>query len=771
MKDAGLSHSPASARQFPATDEQLSAELRKWTGATPAPQPVGELLDRHWEAAFAYARLCTNGSQAAGMLTTAAFTRLLGETLRQNGPTTAWRPHLLATVRRIAAEWDGDSRRDMLHPGLLAETADGERLATRLQPPCHRRLLSGAFQRLPESARGLLWRAEVEAEPLAAALPGHEEDDARADLDRARERLRMECLQLHRELAPDEECRRYVRLLDVTCRRGGVDIDPDLRTHLEGCGHCRNGADQLDQFNRGLGIALAEAVLGWGARDYVLHRVGALAGPEPAQHPFDEPGTDPDGPAAAHPQDTTGEAFPGPAAGGPLGPEALAAQLFPEPADGAGSVAGGAFPGAAGRAGGVPADGFPGAAGHLAGVATEAYPAGGAGGGPAERIAGESFTDPVGGAAPAPGDFPGPPVRTTPETLPPVPRTAPRAATGTAAHPAPDTTVSRSPSRSAARRSAQKAARRAGRRRNLTVGILTVGGLIVLPLGLWAAAGSGDGTPPAGDGLPAETPESGTSTSSGDPSWAGAGDAVDGALRGRMHNVSSDLCVGLVGGKAVEGAEAELTACSSAPAQQWTYETDGLLRSVADPALCLNSRLGYSVRLAPCGDASGPDAKDVRYDFTLQGALVPRWGQNLALAPAATDGSGALVVKNRVDDDTQRWAIETSRPDLQMEAVRWEADASSPAPSPTPKRGTAPSRAPAPTPAPRAATTPPPPRPAPSAPYPAGAPCYGSSCPTDDHNGRPGYGDGYGGYGYGGYGGYGGGSGYGSYGGHGGGGR
>ncbi|MFD5761092.1 hypothetical protein ACFWIZ_39450, partial [Streptomyces sp. NPDC127044] len=71
---------------FEVSDERLAADLKKSSGNTPAHHPVGELLDRHWEAVFAYARLCTNGVRPAGMLTTAAFTRLFGESLRQTGP-------------------------------------------------------------------------------------------------------------------------------------------------------------------------------------------------------------------------------------------------------------------------------------------------------------------------------------------------------------------------------------------------------------------------------------------------------------------------------------------------------------------------------------------------------------------------------------------------------------------------------------------------------------------------------------------------------------
>ncbi|MEV5104468.1 hydrolase, partial [Streptomyces massasporeus] len=330
MKDAGPSNSPAPARRFGATDEQLSAELRKWTGATPALHPVGELLDRHWEAAFAYARLCTDGPRSAGMLTTAAFTRLFGETLRQNGPTSAWRPHLLLTVRRIAAEWAGDHRLDTLHPDLLAGTGDGDRPASRLLPSPRRRLLSGAFQRLPQSARCLLWHVEVEAEPLLspAGLLGLDEEGARVELGRARDRLREESLQLHRELAPDEECRRYLRLLDVTYRRGGVDIDPDLRAHIEGCGHCSAAAEQLDQFNHDLGVALSEAVLGWGGRGYAerrAHEAGQSAGGGRHAGKPERPGSAAGAAAAVMPAGAARELFPDPVA--------LAREVFPDPVD------------------------------------------------------------------------------------------------------------------------------------------------------------------------------------------------------------------------------------------------------------------------------------------------------------------------------------------------------------------------------------------------------------------------------------------------------
>jgi len=583
VNDAGRSDSAPTGRRFEVPDERLSAELRKWTGTSPALHPVGELLDRHWEAAFAYARLCTDGPRAAGMLTTAAFTRLFGESIRQSGPSAAWRPHLLVTVRRIAAEWDGDGRQELLHPALRTNPATGERASARLLPPPGRRLLSRAFQRLPQSARAVLWHIEVEAEPLAvpAALLGQDEEETRVELGRARERLREECLQAHRELAPETECRRYLRMLDVTFRRGGVHVDPDLRRHLAGCRHCRQTADQLAQFSPGLGLALAEAVLGWGARAYLEARAtlpDAATAPDP-------------GPALVPPG---GEAFaPAPAA---------------------------AFRGAA-----------------------PATPAGAPPSGPS-------------------------------------------------------------------RRSAHRAARRA-RRRDLALAAAAVSGLVVLPLVLWSVLSSGDDPAPAPGATPSRTP--GKGSADGGSSWAGSSGTSQGALRGRLHNLASGLCVDVVGDKAVKGAETELTACSSAPVQQWQYETDGLLRNASAPDLCLDSHLGYSVRLAPCS-ATAKAAKDIRYDFTLQGALVPRSNQDLALAPAATDGSGALVLKTRTATSVQRWSVDTASPDLEMQIVNWDID-STPAPSPSAKVTPRAAKPPSPSPTPTAAgsTAPPPDSPSP----------------------------------------------------------
>ncbi|MFJ8630565.1 ricin-type beta-trefoil lectin domain protein [Streptomyces sp. NPDC093568] len=693
MHDAGLSNSPSDARIFDVTDAQLSAELKKWTGVSPALHPVGELLDRHWEAGFAYARLCTADARSAGMLTTAAFTRLFGETLRQTGPTAAWRPQLLLTVRRIAAEWDTDRRRELLHPELRSETEGADRVAARLLPPADRRLLSGAFQRLPQSARCLLWHTEVEAEPLSvpAGLLGLDEESARLELGRACDRLREECLQVHRELAPEQECRQYLRMLDVTYRRGGVDVDPDLRGHLNRCAHCSDTACQLAFFNEGLGVALAEAVLGWGARDYLVSRASLTERPAAAK--------------ARPVTEFAGESF-------------FADTDVPAPIPAP----------APAPLGGDPAAGVPAPETFFAPAAEPRAPG-------AQPQASAAAPRP----APPAADPAAPPAQPGPRRA----RRAARRTSGPAA--APDAGTART----CTGRAALKAARRAARRRNLTAAVATVSALVVLPLVIWSVAGSGDDSAATAGDRPSEAPDADASGATGNPSWAGAAEAAKGDLRGRLYNIGSGLCVGIVGQKTVAGAETELTACSSAAGQQWAYETDGLIRSGVDPELCLDSHLGYSVRLAPCTGVADSATKNIRYDFTLQGTLVPRFDQDLALSPAATDGSGALVLKNREDEgDTQHWVVDTSQPDLQMEVVNWDsATEVPPTPAPTPTHE--PSRTAKPTPTPSA--TPSTAEPTSAAPSPTDDSCSYNpyACSWDDHDGGwsgGGYGGGYGGH-------------------------
>ncbi|WP_371236282.1 ricin-type beta-trefoil lectin domain protein [Streptomyces pimonensis] len=78
--------------------------------------------------------------------------------------------------------------------------------------------------------------------------------------------------------------------------------------------------------------------------------------------------------------------------------------------------------------------------------------------------------------------------------------------------------------------------------------------------------------------------------------------------RTRLRNVASGLCLD-TRDEPRDGSGTRLADCCSAWTQQWAYEDDGLLRSVADPGLCLDSRKGAgAVVLGACADPGGQRA-------------------------------------------------------------------------------------------------------------------------------------------------------------------
>ncbi|MGW3667977.1 RICIN domain-containing protein [Streptomyces sp. NPDC005141] len=157
------------------------------------------------------------------------------------------------------------------------------------------------------------------------------------------------------------------------------------------------------------------------------------------------------------------------------------------------------------------------------------------------------------------------------------------------------------------------------------------------------APGSGSPTPPAVSAPP---------TSAALPANAG---------RTRLRNLDADLCLDIRGAHLGEGSGTRLAVCSSAWTQQWSYESDGLLRSVADPGLCLESGADNGVLfLSGCVAEDAKRGKDMRYDLTAQGELLLRRDEGLAVTPASTDPDTDVVVKVRDGSDKQRWRTDGS---------------------------------------------------------------------------------------------------------------
>ncbi|MFG2550991.1 RICIN domain-containing protein [Streptomyces sp. NPDC048581] len=126
-------------------------------------------------------------------------------------------------------------------------------------------------------------------------------------------------------------------------------------------------------------------------------------------------------------------------------------------------------------------------------------------------------------------------------------------------------------------------------------------------------------------------------------------------LQSRLRNADADLCLD-IRGEPKAGAGTELAECSADDTQQWSYEKDGLLRSVAEPDLCLDSHVDAGVViLGKCADGDAKRGDDVRYDLTVQGELLTRRDEQLALAPTTSEAGADIVVKVRDGSDVQRW--------------------------------------------------------------------------------------------------------------------
>ncbi|MFE3601454.1 RICIN domain-containing protein [Streptomyces sp. NPDC059142] len=123
----------------------------------------------------------------------------------------------------------------------------------------------------------------------------------------------------------------------------------------------------------------------------------------------------------------------------------------------------------------------------------------------------------------------------------------------------------------------------------------------------------------------------------------------------RLRNAGAGLCLDIRDTRPRRGAETTMAACSSARSQRWSYEDDGLLRSAAEPGLCLNSHGVDGVAVLGRCAVRPARAADVRYDLTVRGDLIPRWQDGLAVTPASRDADAAVVVRPRDGSPDQRW--------------------------------------------------------------------------------------------------------------------
>ncbi|WP_431330303.1 RICIN domain-containing protein [Streptomyces sp. IPPR8] len=194
---------------------------------------------------------------------------------------------------------------------------------------------------------------------------------------------------------------------------------------------------------------------------------------------------------------------------------------------------------------------------------------------------------------------------------------------------------------------------------------------VALVVSVWSYDGGGAGpaasTSAAGD--------EGTASATSRPKPPGTAGLPTAADRARLRNVAADLCLD-VRGEPGAGVGTRLAQCSGAWTQQWTLEDDGLLRSAADPGLCLDSRADAGVVvLGTCADEGTERGDHVRYDLTDRGELVPHGQRGLALAATTTAPDADVVVKVHDGSDAQRWRSDPVPVDGSLSVARTETPA------------------------------------------------------------------------------------------------
>ncbi|OIK06519.1 ricin-type beta-trefoil lectin domain protein [Streptomyces monashensis] len=179
------------------------------------------------------------------------------------------------------------------------------------------------------------------------------------------------------------------------------------------------------------------------------------------------------------------------------------------------------------------------------------------------------------------------------------------------------------------------------------------------PGATWGAPAGHTGPPR--DSRPGDAPSAASAASTG--SVGGLGAPVE-VAHGNLRALGSGRCLDARGvdvrggdlraGRVEPGAGVRLAACSAVGSQQWSYQDDGLLRSAADPALCLAADPGTkSVVLAGCVVHAG----EVVYDFTVRGEILLRGSGGLALAAGAGGSADGVGVARRDGSTGQRWGL------------------------------------------------------------------------------------------------------------------
>ncbi|WP_076264000.1 zf-HC2 domain-containing protein [Intrasporangium flavum] len=220
---------------------------------------------RHVDAAREVAERVATPERAPDLVGD-AFARTLVTIRAGGGPDNAFRPYLLATVRRLAAEAaDGAADGTDDDAGGSEGAAGGELTLVGTD----RDAAWAAWQALPGDERDLLWRLVVHEQSPAALAPvlGTTPDGVAAQAKRARDRLRRAYLVDLATATPDAACRSARRQFGPYGRDALADGDRDrVDAHLDTCARCREAVaglvDVTELIRAGVGPHLLPGLFG-----------------------------------------------------------------------------------------------------------------------------------------------------------------------------------------------------------------------------------------------------------------------------------------------------------------------------------------------------------------------------------------------------------------------------------------------------------------------------------------------------------------------------
>jgi DNA-directed RNA polymerase specialized sigma24 family protein len=248
---AGLS--PAA---LPPSDADLAAASS--SGDTVA---YATLSRRHVTSARILARHLTSRRAEANDVVAEAFAEVHDVLRRGDGLDSAFRPYLLAAVRRVAENRHQPARRQV--------TDEPESCLVVAGPD--RAVIARAFASLHGRWQAVLWQTEIEgARPAEAArLLGLTAAGAAVLAYRAREGLRQAYLQTYLSDGPRDECRPVAAGLGAYARGLAAQDTAESAAHLNQCADCREVLAELGDVNVSLRSSVAPLILGSATAGYL----------------------------------------------------------------------------------------------------------------------------------------------------------------------------------------------------------------------------------------------------------------------------------------------------------------------------------------------------------------------------------------------------------------------------------------------------------------------------------------------------------------------